>query len=683
MGHSHRNTQCVRSFRFVTVGAAAFLMLLTSTGAVAQTTAIFDVQYTTDPSGDSPLVGQIVTVEGVVTAEQLGGFYVTDALGAWSSVLISTFASGCDLTVGDEVTVTGLVNEYFEMTVIGDPSPSQLTTCSVVSSGNTSADLPLATVDVAQEQYESVLVKVENVSVVGLLTYGEWAVDDGSGPTMLNDDMDYRYAPSVADSLTSITGVVNYSYGAFKINPRVSEDIVIDPQLLHYALLGDVVTMNDALDVLEDHYVEIDGEHIVGITAAPPSGVQVVDVDGLIFPGLIDAHNHPQYNVLDRIPFGQLFEHREEWRSHPLNGDFTDQWRSIVDFPTSGAQRTNIWKLAEVRALAAGTTMIQGSNTFEHSSDPYARLGMGIHNVGRFPSHAYSITFPLSYGYWPETLAEYWNRFNIHLSEGTNQTALDEFYTLVGAYGLDERVSIIHGVPYGPPEWVLMAATDAHLIWSPRSNWELYGATAQVPDAIAAGVNVALSVDWTPSGGSDILDELRFAQQISNDHWSGALTTEFLAKAVTRNAADALGIHDRVGQIASGFDADLAVFPGDPTVPYDALLQTHPGDVKLTVVGGRPSYGDPILMDQFTTLENVEDLEICGATKRLVLAVDNFAIPESDRPFGEVMDQLWEAYQQSSPRVSDFMSIDPCRAKPVFLDGFESSDTTAWSSAAP
>ena len=448
--------------------------------------------------------------------------------------------------------------------------------------------------------------------------------------------------------------------------------------MLHYALRGDVVTMNDAMDVLEDHYVEVHAERIVGITPDPPAGVQVVDVDGLIFPGLIDPHNHPQYNVLDHIPFDQLFEHREEWRGHPLYDDFGDQRRSIRDYPTPYALDANIWKLAEVRAMAAGTTMIQGSNPYAHDDDAYARLGMGIHNVGRFPSHALSITFPLTYPDWPTELGSYWNRFNVHLSEGTNQAALDELYAMVCGGMLDWRTSIIHGVPYGPTEWALMAAADAHLIWSPRSNWVLYGATAQVPDAVAAGVNVALSVDWTPSGSRDILEELRFAQQINLDLWSGALSAEFLARAVTRNAALALGLHDRVGQIAPGFQADLAVFPGDPTAPYDALLQARPRDVKLTVVDGRPSYGDPELMDQFTTLDNVEDLVLCGRTKRLALAVDHFAIPESDLPFAEIMDQLWSAYQASSPRVCDFMGIDPCQAGLIFLDGFESGDTSAW-----
>lgn len=659
------------------------LGLLLSLPASAQT-SIYDVQYTVDPSGDSPLAGTTVTVEGVVTAASYYGFFVADAPGAWNGVFVYTQAIGCDVEVGDNVTVTGEVSEYFGMTEIAESTGGVAVSCTINSSGNPVTSTPLSTVAVNDESYEGVLVTVSNADVTALNDYGEWNVDDGSGAIGVDDDNDYRYAPTLGDTLASLTGVVAYSYSIYEIQPRVSDDIQIDPLSLHFVLRGDVVTMNDTMDVLVDHYVEVEGEHIVGISDTAPGGVQVVEVDGLIYPGLIDPHNHPQYNVLGFIPFGQLFQNRGEWRSTQIYSDFSTQLNSIWDYPTAtGDQYYNAWKLAEVRAMAAGTTMIQGSNTYSHSADAYARNGMGINNVGRFPSHAQSQTFPLSYAYWDERAAEYWNRFHIHLSEGVDSTALNEFSTWVGSGMLDERTAIIHGVPYGPTEWAQIASAGAHLIWSPRSNWVLYGTTANVPEALAAGVNVALSVDWTESGSRDLLEEIQFADQINDSEWGGVLTPEFFALSVTRYAALAMGIQDRVGQIAAGYQADLAVFPGNPASPYDALLQADPQDVELTVVGGKPVYGDPVVMDQFTTLENVEDLVLCGTTKRLAVAVDHWAIPESDKPFSQVMSELQEAYDNSAPKICEFMGIDPCEGGFIFGDGFESGDTSAWTTASP
>ncbi len=643
-------------------------------------TSIYDIQHTVDPSGDSPLNGQTVTIEGVVTAANYNGFFVTDAAGPWNSIYVYTDAAGCAVEDGDGVTVTGVVDEYFNMTEItqsGDATPVQVS-CSITSSGNAYAALPLSTVAVAQEQYESVLVSAAAVDVISLGSYGMWTVDDGSGPVPIDDDMDYLYVPAVADSLSSMTGVVVYSFDEFKINPRFSSDIVPADPSPHYALFGDIVTMNGSLDVLGDHYVEIQNGKIVSISGTAPSGVQVVNTGGLIFPGLIDAHNHPQYNVLGHIPFTQTFVDRADWQDDPMYTDFNSQYYGIRDFGGDDAQLENIWKLAEVRAMAAGTTMIQGSNTYYHSADSHARLGIGINNVGRFPSHTYSSTFPLTYGSWDDRSAEFWNRLTIHLSEGISAGALNELDTWDGMGLLDDRTTIIHGVPYGPAEWVRLAAVDAHLVWSPMSNWVLYEATANVPDAIAAGVNVALSPDWTPSGAPDLLEEMRFAEQINQDEWAGVLTPEFFAKSVTRNAALAMGINDRAGQIAVGFDADLAVFPGNPAAPYEALMAADAMDVRLTVVAGQPRYGDPDLMDQFAFLVNVEDLNLCENTKRLALAVTHHGIPESETPFADILAALQTAYDASPPQLCEFLGIDPCNGLGLFADGFESGDTTMW-----
>jgi len=55
--------------------------------------------------------------------------------------------------------------------------------------------------------------------------YGEWLVDDGTGTTMV-DDLIYEFVPEIGESY-NITGIVDYSYGSFRIEPRYSSDISI------------------------------------------------------------------------------------------------------------------------------------------------------------------------------------------------------------------------------------------------------------------------------------------------------------------------------------------------------------------------------------------------------------------------------------------------------------------------
>ena len=52
----------------------------------------------------------------------------------------------------------------------------------------------------------------------------------------------------------------------------------------------------------------------------------------------------------------------------------------------------------------------------------------------------------------------------------------------------------------------------AKLVWSPLSNLLLYGQTADIKAAKAAGVRIGIGSDWAPSGSKNLLGELKIAQ---------------------------------------------------------------------------------------------------------------------------------------------------------------------------
>jgi len=99
-----------------------FMVVLLVAAAVADVTPIMDVQYTSDQSGDSPLVGQEVTISGIITAETyaFGGkrYWVQDAEEPWSGVMV--YDSNYQAAEGDSVTLTGTVVEYYNLTEIKD-----------------------------------------------------------------------------------------------------------------------------------------------------------------------------------------------------------------------------------------------------------------------------------------------------------------------------------------------------------------------------------------------------------------------------------------------------------------------------------------------------------------------------------------------------------------------------------
>ena len=618
-------------------------------------TTIYDVQYTTNPSGDSPMVNQSVTLTGIVTANFYSGYIISEGNGPWQSLYIYSQKNGPN--VGDEVQVTGTVSEYYNMTEIVNVTAFQ-----VLSTGNPVTPINAVIESHKTEAYESCLLMFQDCSVPQINpSYGEWTVNDGTGTLTANDTNDYMYFAHAGDYLYSVTGILMYSFGEFKLEPRFTLDIDGD-MIPHYAIHGTIVTMNTQHDVIEDGYIEILGDIIISISTTPPDGILIVDLDGLIFPGLIDAHNHPRYNVLSEIPFPCTFAERYEWQDHPMYDDFNTQYYGILSPNGQNENSTNIWKLAEVRALTAGTTMIQGFNGYDHSADDVSHSGMIINNVERFPTKSYSSTFPLEHqSDWINNKRnQFWDRFIIHLSEGFSANSLQEFNTWSSWGMLDWRTSIIHGVPLGDTEWQLMADANAHLIWSPFSNWVLYRQTADVPGALAAGVNVALAPDWTESGMDNLLDEMKFANSISQELWDGLLTPTQLADMVTRNAAYAVGVENRLGTLVAGYQANIMAIPASLPDPYSSLLQAEPADVITTIVSGRPMYGDPAIMDQFDFAVPTEDILICGTPKKLAIQIDAPSIPSSNKTIGLVMTILQDAYDQSFPQLCEFISYDPC-----------------------
>lgn len=195
-------------------------------------------------SASSPYVGQVVKTQGVVTAVTKRGFFIQNGSGAWRGIYVyvtawgyldsnhvyPAYSDGTPVRVGDVVEVMGNVTEYngFTQIKIYYNSASHSTVGSITKLGVSEVPDPvvLSTGEVSQEQWESVLVKVENAIVTNPdLGYGEWEVDDGSGPVRI-DDLIYKYTPQNGEAFKYIVGPVFYSYGNFKIEPRNAEDII-------------------------------------------------------------------------------------------------------------------------------------------------------------------------------------------------------------------------------------------------------------------------------------------------------------------------------------------------------------------------------------------------------------------------------------------------------------------------
>ena len=112
------------------------------------------------------------------------------------------------------------------------------------------------------------------------------------------------------------------------------------------------------------------------------------------------------------------------------------------------------------------------------------------------------------------------------------------------------------------------------------------------------------------------------------------------------------------------FDARVMVAGAGAAYDY----KCGPKDVRLTIVAGRPIYGDADLLNttNFPFLHDpyIEDLTICGEAKKVTIARhNNAAIDGVDDLFWDFYSEIWEKYQDNQYPCS-FVSIDPAGVLP-------------------
>jgi 5-methylthioadenosine/S-adenosylhomocysteine deaminase len=353
------------------------------------------------------------------------------------------------------------------------------------------------------------------------------------------------------------------------------------------ALGGCILTPDDVLD--PGYLVFGEDGTIADVQQARPDDVQILDTDGVILPGLIDLHGHPDFNIFAPWEPPKLFINRMQWRNSDLYHTLVrDRWDALDELGLAdGAAR-----YAEVRALVGGTTAIQGASPRFPSEEALVRnVDKRIFGVQIGRSMVDLDERSLG-GILDQIEAGDVKAFYVHSAEGRkdNEASHNEFATLVELGGLTDATVVIHGTALSHDELERVRDAGAKLVWSPQSNLRLYGETTSVADALDLDIPVALGADWLPSGSRSLLDEMRVARHEADSQGS-PITERQLVRMVTRGAASIAGLADRLGLLAAGRPADVLVLERHVEDPWDSVLAADPSWVELVTVAGDLAYG--------------------------------------------------------------------------------------------
>ncbi len=265
----------------------------------------YDIQFTENKgTGEdcypSDFEGQNVEVTGIVTAvrpdQTYPNFFFQDPTKKdWAGMFVYVNKDYTAPAVGDEVKLKGDVAEYYGMTEM-----KNLDATEILSSNNSVNPVNVAAASISGdcriwvEKYEGMLVQLTNVSVSQSANPdGQWYVSDWSGTAMIDGylfDGDW-ITPAFGTHFVSITGVLHYSYGEYKLMPRNSDDFNAP-----VTSIGD--ELPDRFELLTNYpnpfnpstTIEFDVEN--NVKTHGHVSLQILDINGRLVTTLINGVPH-------------------------------------------------------------------------------------------------------------------------------------------------------------------------------------------------------------------------------------------------------------------------------------------------------------------------------------------------------------------------------------------------------
>ena len=444
-------------------------------------------------------------------------------------------------------------------------------------------------------------------------------------------------------------------------------------------LLGTVVTPETVIDgavLVEGNLITCVDSRAACAAMPGATGATIIDTRGVIAPGLVDTHNHILFDIFDDDDWAptQLYQDHDQWPNEPRYQAMLDvkqclvndaqgkpAWCAQTPYGTSaGSLRCEVDKWGELKGLIAGTTSIVGlpGTTASCFSSLARSIDSAQNSLGQDKVQTSALFPPSS----PSTVCQNYatgktDAYLVHVGEGLGAKALAEFAklgTVTTPTGClyAPQTAITHGTAFTSTEFTAMAQASMKLIWSPHSNVSLYGQTTDIPAALDAGVSVAIAPDWSMGGSQNMLEELRFADAWDNAHWNDRLSAKDLVVMGTLHGTAALALDGKLGKLEVGKLADLAVFGGDVTMPYDAIVAARPKDVRLVIVNGVPLYGDGVLQAAGPAQPGCETIDICGASKFLCVAT-TATTAKLDQTYAQIRAALGQALTDADTLTPD------------------------------
>ncbi|MDP4215985.1 MAG: amidohydrolase family protein [Bacteroidota bacterium] len=301
-----------------------------------------------------------------------------------------------------------------------------------------------------------------------------------------------------------------------------------------------------------------------------PEGLDAVLSGAIVLPGLINSHDHLDFNLFPAMA-NRIYSNYRQW-GQDIHENNRSQIGEVLRIPQSLRISWGLYK----NLLNGVTTVVNHGDRL--SIDPDA-AGIGVlqtrslHSVGFEKNWKWKINRPFGGK----------RAVVIHVGEGTDEMAAREIDRLLAWNLLRTPLIGIHGVAMNEEQ----AAGFKALVWCIDSNYRLLDRTAAV-DRLKNRLPILFGTDSTLTSDWNIWEQIRLARR------SGLLTDQELLASLTSKAAPVWGLAD-TGSLVPGMYADLVVARPGPSTGMDALFSINPEDILLVLYHGKVRLFDAAL----------------------------------------------------------------------------------------
>ncbi|MDB5002605.1 MAG: hypothetical protein JWQ34_830 [Mucilaginibacter sp.] len=314
-------------------------------------------------------------------------------------------------------------------------------------------------------------------------------------------------------------------------------------------------------------------------------GIQLTFDNALVFPGLVNSHDHLDFNLFPQLG-DKIYSNYTEWGKY-IHENYKQEIAAVLKVPLALRVSWGIFK----NLLCGVTTVVNHGEQLAIDNPPI--------NVEQ--SHSiHSVQFEKR---WKVKLNNPFKRRGpvvIHVGEGSDDSSNNEIDQLIRWNLLNKKLIGVHGVAMTEEQ----AKKFEALIWCPESNYFLLNKTAAA-DHLKKHTTILFGTDSTLTGNWNIWDHIRLARK-----------TKMLTDTELYNSLH-LGGSTSWQTTTNNEGTVVVVKKKDDETSLESFYATDPSDILLVVHNEHIRLFDASLLNQLNhiNLNEFSQVYINGTCK--------------------------------------------------------------------